>query len=559
MAGAKAQAPASIPASTRVLENLQERIAQQEEQIEKLQQSLNEERILLNKTIANMNVQAIRSADAPRETRPALVATPESRQTLPVISTGKAEPAGDLSRAIRNGSRANEKASPFAVRIGNATLTPLGFVDFTWFGRSSNVGSGIGTNFASVPFKTTPAGHLSENNFSAQNSRIGFRVDSQVFSAKVLGYFEADFLGNQPSDVFVTSNSNTLRMRNVFVDVRKGSWEFLGGQNWSLLTPNRKGLSPLPADIFYTQNMDTNYQAGLVWSRQGQFRIVYHPKGDWALGLSLENPQQYIGGSGGLAATAVTLPSALTPVLIPQLNNGAHLVTTGTAAITGGGNFTTPNPRPDIIFKGAYDGHLRGNDRSFHIEAGALIRSFKTTIPSGITSNFVNHTATAVSGTINANLEAAHHFRIFANTFFGQGGGRYVFGLAPDLIVRANGAISPVHTYSTVDGVEIGLGKSTNLSAYYGGVYIGRAAALDSDGSTPIGFGFTGSTTADNKSIQEVTIGLTQTFWKNPRYGALSLINQYSWLTRRPWVVDTGAPKAAKTNLFYMNLRYTLP
>jgi len=129
-----------------------------------------------------------------------------------------------------------------------------------------------------------------------------------VLGAQVLGYFEADFLGNQPGNVFVTSNADTFRMRNVFVDVEKDGFEILGGQDWSFATPNRKGLSPLPSDIFYTQNMDTNYQAGLVWARQTQFRFIAHPSENFAYGVSLENPQQYIGGSNG--GSSVTLPSA---------------------------------------------------------------------------------------------------------------------------------------------------------------------------------------------------------------------------------------------------------
>jgi hypothetical protein len=148
-------------------------------------------------------------------------------------------------------------------------------------------------------------GHISENNFSTQNSRIGFRVDSTVLGAKVLGYAEADFLGNPPANVFVTSNPNTFRMRNFFVDVQKNGLEILGGQDWTLFTPNRKGLSPLPSDIFYSQDMDTNYQAGLVWARQSQFRLIAHPNENVAFGVSLENPQQYVGNG------IVTFPAAL--------------------------------------------------------------------------------------------------------------------------------------------------------------------------------------------------------------------------------------------------------
>ncbi len=75
-----------------------------------------------------------------------------------------------------------------------------------------------------------------------------------------------------------------------------------------MLTPNRKGLSPIPSDIFYTQNMDTNYQIGLVWTRAPQFRFIMHPNDNWPVGLALENPQQYIGGGNG--SGMITLPAA---------------------------------------------------------------------------------------------------------------------------------------------------------------------------------------------------------------------------------------------------------
>jgi hypothetical protein len=333
----------------------------------------------------------------------------------------------------------------------------------------------------------------------------------------------------------------------VFVDVQKNGFEILAGQDWSLATPNRKGLSPIPGDIFYTQNMDTNYQAGLVWSRQTQFRFVAHPSENVAFGVSLENPQQYIGGSGGLNAAAVTLPAAtsLSGLSGTEINNGST-------------NYSAANLHPDIIFKGAYDGHV-GKDQIMHVEAGAIIRSFKDVFPLGTPSVYRSQTATAASGEVNANLEVMKNFRIIANTFFGSGNGRYVFGLAPDFIVRADGSLSPIHTYSTVDGIEVNLTKNTLLSAYYGGIYVGRNTALDANGRTPIGYGFAGSSNADNRTIQEGTIGLTRTFWKSANYGALSLITQYSYLTRNPWALAAGAAKATHTNMYWLDIRYTLP
>jgi hypothetical protein len=151
-------------------------------------------------------------------------------------------------------------------------------------------------------------------------------------------------------------------MRNFFVDVQKNGLEILGGQEWALFTPNRKGLSPLPSDIFSSQDMDTNYQAGLVWARQSQFRLIAHPNENVAFGVSLDNPQQYVGDG------IVTFPAALSTAATGEFNN-----TTTT--------YSAPNVHPDIIFKAAYDGHA--GDKILHVEAGALIRSFRFLNPVG--------------------------------------------------------------------------------------------------------------------------------------------------------------------------------
>ncbi|MGH7079270.1 MAG: hypothetical protein ACREFU_14395, partial [Acetobacteraceae bacterium] len=155
-------------------------------------------------------------------------------------------------------------ANPLSVQIGALQFTPGGFVDFTTVYRSSAVGSGIGTNFAAIPYNTAVAGRGSELRESAQNSRLTLKVAGAHDGTQFTGYLETDLNGNQPGNVAVSSNSATMRMRVYFVDVRHGAWEVLAGQDWSLLTPNRVGLSPMPSDIFYTQAVDTNYQVGLT-------------------------------------------------------------------------------------------------------------------------------------------------------------------------------------------------------------------------------------------------------------------------------------------------------
>ena len=528
--GATSAAPAAV--SSRDLEALRQRIAEQQEQIKRLEQTIDEQQKLLERALANLPTRN----PAANQSAAALVPVSSHAPSVPLIP------------AVEGGAaqHAEVKPSPLSIAIGNTTFTPLGFVDATFYGRSTNVGSGIGTNFGGIPFNNTTAGHMTEANFSDQNSRIGFRVDSTVKGAKVLGYFEADFLGNQPGNIYVTSNSDTFRMRNVFVDVRKGMFEVLGGQDWSLATPNRVGLSPVPSDIFYTQNMDTNYQLGLVWSRQTQARFTLHPTDNFAVALSLENPQQYIGGSGGLSATAVTLPSAFSSALTSEFNNGSS-------------NFAVPNLHPDIIVKAAYDAHI--GSKLWHVEAASLTRSFKDVLPSGSPASFQSNTLTTESGELNANLQVAKRLRLIANTFFGSGNGRYVFGLAPDVIVRSDGTISPVHTYSTVDGFEAQLSRNVLLYSYYGAIDVARNVAIDTTGKTPawIGYGFPGSSSADNRTLQEATFGLVPTIWKSEGYGSLSMILQYSYLTRTPWYVAPGASSSAHTNMYWVDLRYTLP
>ena len=75
------------------------------------------------------------------------------------------------------------------------------------------------------------------------------------------------------------------------------------------MTPNRKGISPLPGDIFYSQDIDVNYQLGLVWGRIPGFRFVYHPSDKVAFGVALENSEPYVGGGNG--GSAATLPAVI--------------------------------------------------------------------------------------------------------------------------------------------------------------------------------------------------------------------------------------------------------
>jgi hypothetical protein len=451
----------------------------------------------------------------------------------------------------------NDPEPPLQLHIGDALLTPVGFMDFTGVFHNHAAGGSIGTSFGSIPYGSEYQTNLSETRFSMQNSRVGFRVDADVKGAHVIGYMEADFLGNNATNVAVTSNSNTLRSRLYWADIMKGKWEILGGQTWSLLTPGRVGISPLPADVFYTQDMDVNYQLGLFWGRIPELRFVYHPSEKAAFAVAIDSPDQYAGGSSG--GPLITLPSALSSTYSNELDTS-----------TSSGGLGAPNVAPDVIAKIAIDPNKR-----VHFEIGGVERNFKVWYPGVAAVAAVAATATTPAvpavpavpsatysaegggGFLNLHVEIFKGFRLMTNNFWSDGGGRYIFGQAPDLVANANGSISLIHSSSTVSGFEYSH-NNTLIFAYYGGINVGRDVVIDTTG-TLVGYGYTGAPNSQNRTIQEETLGFNQAIWKHPRYGAVSLIGQYSYLTRDPWYVATGHPANAHLNEVFLDLRYTLP
>jgi hypothetical protein len=516
------------------IEELREELQAQSELIKQQQERV---RILEEQLKANTGGRENLSAPA---TAPANAAV--NIAATAVAGPTAASPAASLAAAPATPQGNAPQENPLQIRVGTAYITPVGFMDFTGVWRNHTVGSGIGTNFAGIPYGTVFQNSLSEARFSMQNSRIGFRVDAMVKGAHVIGYMESDFLGNNPGNVAVTSNSNTLRSRLYWVDVRKGAWEVLGGQTWSLITPGRTGISPLPGDLFYSQVIDVNYQSGLTWGRIPELRLVYHPSPKAALAVALDSSEQYVGGSAG--APQITLPAAFASATQFSLTAGNAEFNNGATTLN------VPNVAPDVIVKAAFDPLAR-----VHFEVGGLERQFKLWNP----TTFVTHSATGAGGFLNFNVGIFKGFRLITNTFYSDGGGRYIFGEVPDLVMRTDGSPSPIHAASTVDGFEYTKGNSF-FYAYYGGIYVPANVVIDTTGK-PVGYGWqgAGAPSSQNRVIHEGTFGLNQTMWKDARYGALTLMGQYSYLTRDPWAVAADAPRQALTNMVFLNLRYTLP
>jgi hypothetical protein len=512
------------------LEKLKAQLAQQQMQLEQLKSALESQKKLIDAlskgaTVVNAAAPAKPASlgDVASLTPMVPAAPSPDLNTLPAIPVSAAQGA-DV-----------DAPSPLSLKIGNSYITPVGFMDFTAVGRTTIGGNGIGSNFGNIPFNNNATGNggLSELRLSAQNSRIGARFDSVYKGTKILGYWESDFLGNNAASVGVTSNADTFRLRLYWVDLIKDHWELLAGQSWSLMTPGRTGISPLPGNIFYSQDTDVNYQAGLTWTRQPGIRIAYHANPAWTIAFAAENAEQYVGGGGG--AGTIVSPAGIATTVFTQFNNN-------------GTTLATPNVTPDFIAKVAFDPNSK-----FHAEVVGLNSNFKSFNP----ATGMHYTKTGGGVSVNMNAEIFKGFRFIASSFYSDGGGRYIFGEAPDLVLKPNGDISLLHASSGIAGFEDTIGN-TLIYGYYGGIYIGRDTVIDTNGK-PVGYGYTGSANSQNKAIQEPTLGFNQTFWKDPKYGAVNFMGQFSYLTRDPWSVAIGQPKNAHQFQVYLNLRYTLP
>ena len=450
--------------------------------------------------------------------------------------------------------------SPLSFRIGAAEFTPGGFVDFENIFRSTNTGNVTATNYWLIPFSNTVAGHLTEYRSTGQYSRFNIKTTTKFGKNDVTGYVEFDFNGNDAANVFVTSNPHTNRIRLYWLDLKRGKWEFLGGQTWGLQTPNRVGVSPNPADIFGTYGEDAQVHVGVNYTRAGEFRAAYHFNDKVVWAAAIQNPDQFVGQGETL------FPFAFNAQLGPQADAANQN--------------TVPNVMPDVHTKIAVDDKF-GGGRAIHFEAGGMMTTAKIAIlPTFTNATFARHTK--IGGGVYAGLNVElwkgsdnRNFAFVGSGMWGDGVGRYLIGMAPQFVVRpfidAGGGFDAtpvnVHSGDGILGFEFRPHTKSQFGVYGAAMYAERNAFCDitspsvgTCGGKPfVGFGGPNSPNAANRVVQEVTIDWQQTFWRNPQYGAVLLVTQASYVSRAPWFVPAGAPKNAHLGMGYLSLRYVLP
>jgi hypothetical protein len=392
---------------------------------------------------------------------------------------------------------AEKKAeSPVAIHYKGITITPGGFVAAETAYRTRAAEASINTPFTGIPYPGNPISKVSENDFTARQSRLSLLAQGKYGSANISGYYEADWLGTGVTSNNRQSNSYVFRQRLLFAQAAfDDGWIVTGGQQWSLATENRKGILNRQEAIPLT--IDSQYVVGFTWERQYGFRVVKAFGDKFSIGAAIEAPQATIGGRGFSTVTTTTVGTASTTI-------GTNTFLNGPGA--GGGLFNfvdtagyTFNKAPDFIFKAALDpgwGHYElfgivSTMRNRIYPCGVVGTNAKDTAPPAVTTTLPcpvdNSTApsslgasndSATGGGLGASLRVPVTSKLdFAlKAFGGDGVGRYGSAQLADLTFRPDGSAALIRASHGNAELEFHPSPKLDIYAYYGAELAWRAA-----------------------------------------------------------------------------------
>ena len=470
-------------------------LAQQQQEIQQLQDQIRQR---------DQSVQQAQSAasDATSKADAAQAVATQQQQSVTELKndvadmkTNNVNTATTMQEMQKTVKTATE--SPTALHYKGITITPGGFIAAETVTRQRGLASDINTPFNSIPYPGNALAHIGESNFTARQSRLSLLAESKVGTAKLTGYWEGDFLGTGVTSNNRQSNSYVFRQRVLFGQAAFDSgWIITGGQQWSLVTETKKGITNRTEIL--PQTIDSQYQVGFNWARQYGFRVVKDFGGKFALGLSVEAPEATIGGRGFSSVATTDLSKAT-------------VTTTGNAFVfapgNGGGLFnfvdTTGysfNKSPDIIVKAAADpgwGHYEvfGIFSAFRnrvYPCGVVGTNTKDTVapttPATIACGIDGSTSPSSIGAFNdtrngggfgANIRVPvlpKKLDFAVQGAAGDGIGRYGSAQIADLTLRPDGTQALIRTAHALGELELHATPKLDIYAYFGGEYGWRTA-----------------------------------------------------------------------------------
>jgi hypothetical protein len=531
---AKPATPAKPKAATKA-EKSDSAIAAEIEELRQALQAQQEQLTLLKEELAKRDRQIdeardaaaaanSRAAEASTKATEAVNTTAAVKSTADTLNTKVADLTASnevlkttvaTTGAQADASKQPEEGPP-AIRYKGVSITPGGFLAAETVFRTHAASADIATPFTGIPFEAADLAHVTENNFTARQSRLSMLVQGKLASATLTGYVEADFLGAGTTSNNRQTNSYVFRQRQLYAQAAfENGWTITGGQQWSLVTEDKKDILNRQEDL--PLMIDPNYLVGFTWARQYGFRVVKDFNGKFDLGFSVEGPQATIGGRG--FATVTTINDAAAPATI--VTSGATTGTTGNFFLNAPGSSPglynafdatgyTTNKAPDLIFKATADPGFG------HYEAFGIVSIFRDRIyPCGVVGTNATDTAppvvptvltgacqsptpTVVSSFGSTNTGATgggggvsalfplFHGRLDAGVkgVAGDGIGRYGAAQLADATARPNGTLALIRTAHGLGRLEFHANPKIDVYAYYGLEYAWRAGYSGYDSVT---------------------------------------------------------------------------
>jgi hypothetical protein len=519
---------------TRAIQALQEQVQSRDRVIDQLQKRVDALQDTFTTTRQKLDLNAIQDKQA-------------AKTTQNEVAELKAVTASTANAFQESQKQIVDFEHPTQLRFKGITLTPGGFLEAAGIYRTHNENGDVGSTYGNIPFSGTANASLSEFHGSSRQSRISLLAEGQVGSTKLSGYYEMDFLGAAPTANEVQSNSFNPRQRQLWAQAElSNGWSFVGGQTWGLLSTNRQGLAPRQEYLPLT--IDSQYVVGLTWTRQWGARVTKKLNNQTWIAFALENPE---------TALSVTNP----PANVFGFNNSPNATSPGsllTLNNTPGATGVSTDMAPDLIAKAVFEPGWG------HYEVKAVGRFFRDR-----TNGNNNYTAGGGFG-LAAILPAHKKIDLVFQGLTGSGIGRYGAGAGPDVTLRPDGSIVPIHALQALGGAEFHPAPKLDLYAYFGDEYYGRAAYIDSAGKG-VGYGSplndnsgchvevpkSAPCDAQNRNLWQAQPGFWYRFYKGTG-GTMQLGVSYSYTHRATWV-GMGIEPIGIENTVITSFRYYLP
>jgi hypothetical protein len=574
------------------LEELRQALQSQQEQLQMLKEELakrdrqideaREAAAAANARAAEASTKATEAVNSTAEVKTAAVSLNSTVSDLKasneILKTTLATEQAEAKKAVEEG--------PSTIKYKGINITPGGFIAAETVFRSRATSGDINTPFTGIPYPNNALSRISENNFTARQTRATMLAETKIGSAKVSAYYEGDFLGAGTTSNNRQSNSYVFRQRQVWANVTWDSgFSVTGGQMWSLVTETKKGIANRQ-EAFPLQ-IDPQYIVGWAWQRAYSFRVV-KDFGKVAVAASIEGPQTTFGGRGS--------------------NNNFFFNANG----AGGGLFNgfdatgyTLNRAPDFLVKATFDPGWG------HYEVVGILSPFRARVyPCGALSVVLPAGCAAANSVTGAGNDStvgggvgftarlplvAKKVDLVGHFQGGDGIGRYSSAQLADVTARPNGTLVPIRSAAWLTSLELHPNAKLDIYAYGGGEYAARTAyvftnaagnpvgvgygsplfnnsgctteGFPASGATPVGPGSAGTCNGDIHHIVEGTIGFWHKVFNGPK-GRVQWGIQYSYLTKVAWSGNAGTgvaipgvsqrPKAVD-NMILTSFRYYLP